>query len=76
MPMWTTSVPGLSLVVWLSAVILPMSAVADGGDASVIHACILRPLGFVRIIAPTASCHPAETPVHWSISRKPRSACR
>lgn len=37
---------------------------ADGGDTTLIHAC-LTPAGTVRIVGANTGCLPAETPLHW-----------
>jgi len=42
------------------------AAHAHGGDASVIHACVHRSSGNLRIVAPEESCRPPESPLHWS----------
>lgn len=44
----------------------PLVALADGGDPSVIHACV-NPSGLTRIVTPAESCRSNETPVHWAI---------
>jgi hypothetical protein len=41
-------------------------AAAHGGDTSVIHACVHRSSGNLRIVAPGESCRPPESSLHWS----------
>lgn len=55
----------------LSAVLLtlltvPATVTADGGDTSVIHACVI-PSGPIRIIGPNDLCRSSEVAVHWTI---------
>jgi hypothetical protein len=40
-------------------------AQADGGDTSLIHACVGKVLGIVRIVRAGQHCHHSETPLHW-----------
>ena len=46
---------------------------AQGGDASVIHACVHRSSGNLRIVAPDESCRAPESPLHWSAQAAPAS---
>jgi hypothetical protein len=46
---------------------------AEGGDASVIHACT-GPQGQVRIVTPAEACRPSETPAQWKIVGPPGPA--
>jgi collagen triple helix repeat protein len=39
---------------------------AHGGDATLIHACVAKD-GALRIVSPSISCKPPETPLDWSI---------
>lgn len=41
---------------------------ADGGDTSIIHACVSNKTGSMRIVGPAESCKSTETPLHWSIA--------
>ncbi len=49
------------------------SAIADGGDSSIIHACVPKDRsdgevhGRVRLVLPNETCGKNEAPVHWSI---------
>lgn len=62
----------------LSAILLPAAVFvmlsmatptyADGGDATQIHACVLRLFGLTRIVEPNEACRPGEAPVHWAIT--------
>lgn len=59
---------GFIFFAWLLVMPLlahPRPAVADGGDASLIHACVQQGSQQVRIIGPDESCRRTETPVHW-----------
>ena len=38
---------------------------ADGGDATLIHACVKKVNGQVRIVAADEGCLPSEVSVHW-----------
>ena len=40
---------------------------ADGGDTSLVHACV-KANGTVRITSANASCDAHETAVHWRIT--------
>lgn len=51
----------------------PAPGGADGGDPSLIHACV-NPSGLTRTLAPGDDCRPNETPVHWSIIGPPGPA--
>jgi hypothetical protein len=54
------------VVVLVLPFLIPAStAVAHGGDASLIHACVHRSSGNVRIVAPDEACRPPESPLHW-----------
>jgi len=45
--------------------LLPQTkAHADGGDTSLIHACVAKD-GTIRIVSPSTSCENNETPLHW-----------
>jgi hypothetical protein len=60
---------GATLLLAAAAWTAARPAAADGGDTSLIHACAagqVRGAGaFLRVIGPTESCRPGETPVHW-----------
>jgi hypothetical protein len=55
------------------AVIGIRTAEPHGGDASVIHACIRRSDGRVRIVGRDSACLKGEKPIHWNITG-PRGA--
>jgi len=38
---------------------------ADGGDATLIHACVKKANGQVRIVGPDDTCLPSESSLHW-----------
>lgn len=38
---------------------------ADGGDATLIHACVKKVNGQVRIVGPGDACLPSESSLHW-----------
>lgn len=61
-----------ALVVLLSALLLPpvlaSRSEADGGDRSVIHACVKVQQGTTRIVGANDRCGPSETAVHWNIT--------
>jgi len=51
---------------WLALFIaLPLTVHADGGDTTVIHACVLNKDGSMRIVSATTTCKGSETPLHW-----------
>jgi len=39
--------------------------IADGGDPTLIHACVKKVNGQVRIVGPDDGCLPSESPLHW-----------
>ena len=45
---------------------LPITVHADGGDTTVIHACVLNKDGSTRIVSATTTCKNNETPLHWA----------
>ena len=45
----------------------PAAVYAHGGDVNLIHACVGKITGVVRIIAPTATCKSWESPLDWNI---------
>jgi hypothetical protein len=47
---------------------------ADGGDTSLIHACVGKLLGVVRIVRAGQHCHHSETPLHWPAQASAGSA--
>ncbi|HEU0106250.1 MAG TPA: hypothetical protein VFT38_08775 [Vicinamibacteria bacterium] len=49
------------------ALLAPRPADADGGDPTVIHACVQKSSQQVRIVGPNDACRSTETAVHWSI---------
>ena len=38
---------------------------ADGGDPALIHACVKKVNGQVRIVEPNEGCLASESPLHW-----------
>jgi hypothetical protein len=48
--------------------------VADGGDATLIHACVKKVNGQLRIVQPSETCLPAEISVHWPASTPANAA--
>jgi hypothetical protein len=60
-----TSVLGLALAG------LPSAASAHGGDATLIHACVNKSSGEVKIVAPAASCKPHDIAVDWPATAAP-----
>jgi len=55
-------IPGILLTLVIAG--LPAAVLGDGGDPSLIHACV-NPAGSVRIIGAAESCRRSESPVHW-----------
>ena len=47
---------------------------ADGGDASVIHACVHKASAHVRIVNANQHCHHSESPLHWPAQASTGSA--
>ena len=47
---------------------VPRSAYADGGDETLVHACLSRFGKFARIVGPDDACRRRETSTHWSIA--------
>ena len=61
----TSTKTALFVLVSLAMVLAALGpAAADGGDASLVHAC-LNPAGQVRIVGPSDACRSQETAVHW-----------
>lgn len=52
----------------LLAALAPATASAHGGDASLVHACVVNGVGLVRIVGPNQNCSFLETARHWSIT--------
>src|SRR5258705_49225 len=48
----------------LSVLFAPV-LLADGGDPTLIHACVKKVNGQVRIVEPSETCLPSELSVHW-----------
>jgi hypothetical protein len=59
LPWW---VLGVALVA--VSFLVPAPAAADGGDASLVHACV-NPSGLVRLTLPDGHCHGREISYHW-----------
>ena len=53
------------LVVALSILLSP-TLLADGGDPTLIHACVKKVNGQVRIVQPTDVCLSSEVSMHWA----------
>ena len=49
----------------------PVALTAHGGDTRLIHACVKKGNGDLRIIAASGTCKHNETALHWSISGPP-----
>lgn len=60
---FVTGIPA-GIAVALSVLFNP-AVLADGGDATLIHACVKKVNGQVRIVAPDEGCLPSEVSVHW-----------
>lgn len=54
---------------------LPAAVSGDGGDPSLIHACVNKITGLVRIIGATKSCTALERPAHWRIAGPAGEVC-
>lgn len=54
-------------ILTLFGAVVPMTAVADGGNASLVHACVDRRTQ-VRIVGPSDACDPGERSMHWVLS--------
>lgn len=61
----------IGLAIFVALLGVPMLVSADGGDTSLVHACV-NPSGVAKIITPDGTCSSSETPVHWS-STSPRT---
>lgn len=48
------------------AVLFTAPLLADGGDPALIHACVKKVNGQVRIVGPNDGCLPSESPLHWA----------
>lgn len=49
-------------------------AFADGGDATLIHACVKNANGQVRIVGPADGCLPSESSLHWAAGASANTA--
>lgn len=54
----------IGVVVFSSFLAFPSTAVADGGDPFLVHACV-NPSGLTRIVGPNDLCGSNEQTVHW-----------
>jgi hypothetical protein len=66
--MWGVGATVLSVLLGLGATTLIS---AQGGDGSLVHACVKRGTGMVRIVGPDDSCKSQETVVDWGITGPP-----
>ena len=48
------------------SVLFTLPLLADGGDPTLIHACVKKVNGQVRIVQPADPCLPSEVSVHWA----------
>jgi len=55
-------------------VLFSPSLLADGGDPTLIHACVKKVNGQVRIVQPTDTCLPSEFPLHWPAAGGPAAS--
>ncbi|MEK6371690.1 MAG: hypothetical protein AABO58_03245 [Acidobacteriota bacterium] len=53
------------------AVLFTPSLLADGGEPTLIHACVKNANGQVRIVSPTDTCLPSEHSLHWPATAAP-----
>lgn len=53
------------------SVLFTPSLLADGGDPTLIHACVKNNNGQVRIVQPTDTCHSSEYSLHWPAAAAP-----
>lgn len=53
------------------SVLFTPSLLADGGDATLIHACVKNANGQVRIVQPSDTCLPSEHSLHWPATGGP-----
>ena len=60
---------GMLLTMFIIAVlVMPFPVGADGGNPSVIHACVQKSADRVRIVGPNEECRASEMSVHWAIT--------
>ena len=57
---------GIPAAIAVALAVLATPLLADGGDPALIHACVKKGNGQVRIVEPNDGCLPSEFPVHWS----------
>ena len=62
------SLSGIALAL---TVLFTPSLQADGGDPTLIHACVKKVNGQVRIVQPSDTCLPSELPLHWAAAGGP-----
>ena len=58
-------IAAVCLLVALSILLSP-TLLADGGDPTLIHACVKKANGQVRIVQPADVCLPSEVSMHWA----------
>lgn len=58
----------LLTVVIIGGLAMPLMVGADGGNPNLIHACVQKSAGRVRIVGPNEECRSSETSVHWAIT--------
>lgn len=56
----------LAAIAVVLSVLLAPPVFADGGDPTLIHACVKKANGQVRIVGPDDACLPSESPLHWA----------
>jgi hypothetical protein len=65
---------GIPTTIALSLSVLFSPLFADGGDPTLIHACVKNANGQVRIVAPNDGCLPSESPLHWAAGASSNTA--
>ena len=56
---------GRLIAIALSVLFTPL-LFADGGDATLIHACVKKVNGQLRVVQPSETCLPSEFSLHWA----------
>ena len=64
---WTLLILAAALVLGFVGFVTARQLKADGGDATLIHACVDDLDQTARIVLPDTECEVGETPKHWSI---------
>ena len=63
-----TRLNGVAIVAGVLLVVSGSPALADGGDTTIVHACLIKFNGKTRIVDANSNCKKWESSTHWSIT--------